>query len=71
MRIKDVYKGVFDRGIAVGFGDIMNDEIVFRYRDETFEFPTIKVIHLTKHNGYFYEAKVESLRKLANGLRKH
>ena len=39
--------------------------MVFRYRDEVFEFPTQDVFWLAKFNGYFYDAPVEKLRELA------
>jgi hypothetical protein len=59
---------LYDEGIAVGSADIKNDTVLYRFRDELFEFPTSKVYHLrfSGHgfNGYFYTAPVEELRKL-------
>ena len=56
---------VYDKGLAVGVPQIRKDTIYFRYRDETFEFPTIQVLPNVAHfNGCYYEAKVSKLRKL-------
>jgi hypothetical protein len=59
------FEGVFKRGIAVGMADIQNDEITFRFRRELYTFPSIDVMHVARHNGYFYEARISELRKLA------
>jgi hypothetical protein len=59
------YPEVFKRGIAVGFADIKRDEMTFRYKDELFTFPALDCIHIAKYNGYFYEARIAKLRKLA------
>lgn len=52
--------------IAFGQPQIKTDTIVFRWKEEVYEFPCAEVVpdHAT-YNGYFYEAKVSSLRKLA------
>ena len=68
MKSTDMYEKVYERGIAVGAPDINNDEITFRFRRELFTFPCIDVIpFVAKYNGYFYEADVKELRKLAKG----
>ena len=59
-----------EKGIAVGRSDIGNDRVVFRFREETFEFPTVKLAGEMEWNGYFYTMKVDRLRKLARE-RKH
>ena len=57
---------LIERGIAKGWSDIKRDEIHFEFGEEKFRFPTIALIpHIAKFNGYFYEAKVEELRKLS------
>lgn len=70
------YKELYDAGVAVGQSDIRNDTIEFYFRDERFAFPTVAVIpHIAKHNGYFYEADIDDLRKLereaVGGKKKH
>ena len=59
------FKEVFKRGIAVGYADVKRDEMTFRYKDELFTFPTFDCVHIAKYNGYFYEARIAKLRKLA------
>jgi hypothetical protein len=59
------YEGVYKRGLAVGLPHIETDEITFRFKDELFTFPSIDCMHVAHHNGYFYEAKISELRKLA------
>ena len=62
----DDLEGMFRRGRAIGQADIENDEMTFRFRKELFTFPSICVFPgVAKHNGYFYEADIEDLRKLA------
>ena len=59
----------WDKGMAVGIQKITTDCVYFRFKDETFEFPTMQVVPSIAHyNGSYYEAKVEDLRKL-DGLR--
>jgi hypothetical protein len=70
-----MYDALYERGIAVGCCDIRNDTVLYRYRDETFEFPTSKVYHMRfgpnyGFNGYFYTAPVEKLRELKQELEK-
>jgi hypothetical protein len=61
----DSFLGVYDRGYAVGESNIKTDTMRFRFRDETFEFPASAVIpDIATYNGYFYEARVEDLRRL-------
>ena len=62
---RDPFEGVFKRGIALGHADVRNDEMTFRFRKELFTFPTLACWHVARYNGYFYEAKVTELRKLA------
>ena len=59
-----MFEHVYKRGIAVGESNVRNDKLIFRFRDETFEFPTEKAIHIARYNGYFYEAPIDELRKL-------
>jgi hypothetical protein len=70
-----MYDSLYERGIAVGSADIRNDTVLFRYRDETFEFPTSKVYHMKfgpdyGWNGYFYTAPVEQASRAQAGARK-
>jgi hypothetical protein len=60
----DPYAALYDRGIAPGQSHVKTDTMTFRFRDETFEFPTLKVHPFTYWNGYFYEARIDDLRKL-------
>lgn len=56
----------YRRGIAQGQSNIRTDTMTFRYRNEVWEFPTTRVIPgVAVYNGYFYEASVRALRKLA------
>ena len=52
------------KGFALGRGDIKNDTIDFRFRDEVFTFPARDVADIVRCNGSFYEAKIDDLRKL-------
>ena len=52
-----------EKGIAVGYSDIRNDAILFRFMDEKFVIPTADSVGLTEWNGYWYEARVKDLRK--------
>ena len=60
-----MYDALYAKGIAVGESNIKADTLVFRWKDEVFEFPTVELIPgIAAYNGYFYEAKVERLRTL-------
>lgn len=63
-KIHEPYASLYDAGEAIGFSDIKNDVMRFTFRNETFEFPTIKVHPIAKYNGYFYVAPIEELRAL-------
>lgn len=52
------------QGIAVGWSDIKKDAIVFEFRKERFEFPTIEAFPVAQFNGYFYTAPVKQLRAM-------
>ena len=60
----EAYAGVYDRGFAVGESDIVNDMMHFRFRDERFDFPLLKVYPVMQYNGYYYEAPIDKLREL-------
>lgn len=66
------YAALYDRGIAVGHSRIDEDAIDFRWKDELFTFDAKKVLWcgVAHHNGYFYEAPVEKLRKLQHSHNK-
>lgn len=56
----------YRRGVAQGQSNIKTDTMTFRYRNEVWEFPTTRVLPgVAVYNGYFYEAPVRALRKLA------
>lgn len=69
MRPYDIFDSVYEKGFAVGTGQVKTDTMLFRYRDEVFEFPTLLVHPMADWNGYFYEVPVEKLRalKIKNG----
>lgn len=52
------------RGVALGHSDIRSDTMTFRFRGETFTFPTRKAKEIAVYNGFFYEARIEDLRRL-------
>ena len=60
----DGFSAMYDRGRAYGVSHIKTDTMTFRFRDELFEFPTMKVHHLARYNGYFWEAEIGDIRKL-------
>ena len=61
----DTYSELYKKGVAVGYCNIRSDTLIFRFRDETFEFPTGDVLPgIAFWNGYFYTAPVKKLRKL-------
>lgn len=59
------WEPLYKRGIAIGQADIHNDMMHFRFRKQLFSFPTVDVCHIATYNGYWYEARVSALRKLA------
>ena len=63
------YQALYEKDIAVGSSDIRNDKVVFRFKKETFEFPTVELVGKMEWNGYFYTMKVDRLRKLAQEKR--
>jgi hypothetical protein len=71
-----MYDSLYERGIAVGSADIRNDTVLFRYRDETFEFPTSKVYHMRfgpdegLERLLLHRFPVEKLRELKQELEK-
>ena len=60
----DPYSEVYKRGIAVGHSDVRTDTIMYRFKGETFTFPTSVAWPFGRYNGYFYEAAIDDLRKL-------
>jgi len=62
---KDPFEGLWARGVAIGQTDILNDEITFRFRKKLYTFPTMDAMNITWYNGYFYEARISEVRKLA------
>ncbi len=54
----------WDKGLAVGVPMITTDEVYFRFREETFSFPTYDIHSIIHYNGCYYEADVKKLRKL-------
>ena len=65
-------KEAYDKGLAVGVGQVKTDTLFFRYKDETYEFPAIDLLGIkgiAKYNGIYYEAKVKDLRRMKNGRR--
>ncbi len=60
----DPHAALYDTGRAYGTADIKSDTMTFRYREELFTFPTLRVFGVAYWNGYFYEADIEDLRRL-------
>lgn len=60
----DPFEALYERGIAYGATDIRTDSMIFTFKGEKFEFPTIKAHPIARYNGYFYEAPIDALRKL-------
>jgi hypothetical protein len=58
------FKEVYDRGLAIGHSNIRYDTITYRFRDETFTFPSHVALPVSLYNGYWYEAKIDDIRKL-------
>ena len=61
----DPFEGLWQRGVAIGQTDIKNDEITFRFRKKLYTFPAFSAMHIARHNGYFYEASISEVKKLA------
>jgi len=59
---KTAYEDLYAKGVAVGESDVVNDQIVFRFKEELFEVPTVSTVGIATYNGYFYTAKVDKLR---------
>lgn len=59
------FEKLFAEGIAVGQSDIVSDVVHFRFREEQFSIPTFKLTGILRWSGYFYEAPVKKLRKMA------
>ena len=64
LKFPPVTDAIFERGFAVGSPNVKDDTMSFRFREEVFEFPTLEVHRFAKWNGYWYEARIEDLRKL-------
>ena len=60
----DAFSALYERGVAYGASNIKTDTMIFKFKGQKFEFPTVKVHALTYFNGYFYEAKIDDLRRL-------
>lgn len=61
----NMYADVYKSGRAVGDDDIVNDVMVFRFKDELFEIPTRLLPNPQMlWNGYFYEIPIDDLRKI-------
>ena len=71
-----MFDSLYKRGLAAGEAEISSDMMVFRYKDELFEFPG--TILLAQHDGKYvvgfgkkcYTARVSVLRKLKEELEK-
>lgn len=64
----------YRRGIAQGISQVENDEIFFRYNDETWSFRTYDVAGyrgIAHYNGMHWEAKVADLRRLKKREKAH
>jgi len=62
---RDPYHALYERGIAVGEPGIVDETMNFRFRDETFSFPSMVVYPFVEDTGYgFYTVPVEKLRQL-------
>ena len=60
-----MFEALYDRGIAVGTGDIVNDAMNFRFRDETFTLPFMAVYPYVEDTGYgFYTMPLVKLQEL-------
>ena len=62
--MSDAFEGIYERGMAYGASNIKTDTMIFTFRGEKFEFPTVVVHPFTRYNGYFYEAPIDDLRRL-------
>jgi len=60
----------YRKKLAVGQPDIKADEIVFRFRDEIFAFPTKSVALDCTADGSFYIISIAKLRALKRSLEK-
>lgn len=56
---------IYDTGRAVCHSDIKTQMMVCRFREEVWEFPIGRTYGVVKWNGYFYEADIEDVRRLA------
>ena len=68
----------YKKGLAVGESRILTDTVFFRFKEETFEFPSNEVVSLVLNWGTYPQhneiplpvAKVSALRKLAKQSKK-
>ena len=58
-----MYHDVYRSGRAVGEPNIVNDSMIFRFKEEVFEIPTALLPYNT-FNGYFHEIPIDELRKI-------
>lgn len=63
------YAALYEKGRAVGESNIRTETMTFRFRDEVFKFSTNELHGISKWNGFFYEAKVDDLRRLVKSLK--
>jgi hypothetical protein len=72
--VKDTFypmEDLYERGIAIGCADIRTDTVTFKYFNEEFTFPTMRAAGIMKYTGYWYEADIEDVRKLAGSMATH
>lgn len=60
----NIHATVHERGIATGHSDVRTDTMTFRFKGETFTLPSLQAIRVAWWNGYFYEARIDDIRKL-------
>ena len=60
----DGHSALYERGMAYGAANIKTDTIIFRFKEEVFEFPLSVGWPIAHFNGYFYQASIDDVRKI-------
>ena len=60
----NIHEAVHERGIATGRSNVRTDTMTFWFKGEEFTLPSLQAFRVAWWNGYFYEARIDDIRKL-------
>lgn len=56
---------IYEHNRAIGIPDIRNDSVIFRFKDELYEFPTSRMPNTEEFGGFMDTIDIKELRKYA------